>query len=179
MFQQYSKNSLSDADQQELSNLGYLFEDFFRENITLDPDKFVVREAVMNAFVDWRQKRKPVMKFTELDQAAEDIGNSFDPSQFRSFIETESDAQQAGVGGCNVFYDCWQGYEMTYVLPETKQIEPQFRPAEPEECTKLYGDDGVDNSALQIEVTQLRGEVEDLKERLDTMNVKMDLLLKL
>ena len=68
---------------------------------------------------------------------------------------------------------------MTYKLPQDKQAEPQFRPAEPEDCTKLYGDDNVDSSALQIEVTQLRGEVEDLKERLDTMNVKMDLLLKL
>ena len=107
MFQEYRENALSDAEYEELSAQGCLFKDFFNEYITVNPDSFVVRESVMNAFVNWRQTKKKqiVMKFTELDQGANDINDSFEPSQFKTVVETDrlSDVQQSGEMGCNVF----------------------------------------------------------------------------
>lgn len=154
--------TLTPEQKEDLHRRGLLFEDFFKQHVSEDPEAHVVKADAIMAFVQWRQQqREVVMKIYEMDAARSDIDTVFPREAFR-----ESFAVPVP-GGDDLFDDVYEGYRLDYDISPDMKALPRFVPAALEDCMPIEG-------ARDEEVND---KLDALEEMFKKLNNKLDRIL--
>lgn len=71
-------------------------------------EAFVVKEDLLSAFTDWRQKQQPTMQLSELEKARAQLQSALPAADFRPVLKVARGSEQG------TFEDCWVRWSLEY-----------------------------------------------------------------